>query len=258
MLFVYAAIDPNKPYHSLDQIKKGNSRSLDNNNNGIVDKCDSLSEPTTVVSLDSRNASHPLSQISLDGGLTSVDEAGTGWPDVCESLSNPSETATFSSVTHKTNELRRTDTNFQSVDSNNNGWPDTGDCILSKLNTDPNNCGACGNVCPAGCSGGVCDTLVLKLIFSDGYLAGDQPNPNYCSNAFAQCNSGGSCVSTPACIDDGIVEWRWGVDELPPEIEGTPCTTFGQTTCYCGIFRTLAYSMEFDQYYGTTYRCEGK
>jgi hypothetical protein len=89
------------------------------------------------------------------------------------------------------------------ADCNNNG----SDGCEKSVSTDVNNCGACGNVCPAGdvCAAGVCSTLCANVVCPpiDACHAAGTCNP-----ANGQCVAGASLADTTT----GLAH-RWTFDE---------------------------------------------
>ncbi|MBD3247381.1 hypothetical protein GF378_02060, partial [Candidatus Pacearchaeota archaeon] len=182
MAIIYAVIDANKPNHPLDKLNGFENHPLDANGNGIIDVCDSLSEPSNPVDVNLNKAYHSLNEISATpASSVSVDVDGNGWPDVCENTSTFLESEASSGlVFHNPSQITRTSTNYQSIDSDGNGYPDKGDCIISELQTDINNCGSCGNACLDGevCSQGVCVQPVWIRYTSSNYLGDTDSDRN--------------------------------------------------------------------------------
>lgn len=225
-----ASLDTNSPWHTPDQLVTPSGYSIDQDNDGIIDKADSLSEPENTYDVVLSEPWHILQQIannSFDKG--SIDYDNNGWPDVCESLSEP----VLSVVTqnkHQTSQVARNLSNMQSIDSDKNGWPDKCDCVLSELDNDENNCGKCGNVCDEGteCKEGHCCHKDL----------GDS-----CGSCGGVVLCDGSCsISTPSnynqycgatsCINAGTIDCNGNCAGASYKTDGTSCGT--NVICYQG------------------------
>jgi hypothetical protein len=91
--------------------------------------------------------------------------------------------------------------------------------------TDNNNCGGCGNKCPAGatCSAGVCGCPTGDI--DCGALIGcvnPANNPNHCGSCGHQCAAGDTCTSGVCTCPTGDVTC------------GTQCTNVSTDPAHCG------------------------
>lgn len=246
---IYAAVNMNEANHSLDNVKTSMNNPWDSNGNGIIDVCDSLSEPSSPVDVDTNKPNHPLSQISTEPDLSvSVDEDGNGWPDVCENITLPAGSLEYTgTIFHLPSQITRTDTNDQSVDSDGNNWPDKGDCILSELQTDPNNCGSCGNVCPGGtpCYGGTCVDWLKWVMVSTIDLITCTPDScpcipdgvTSCNAQEGECITGDSCLEITALMEDCNESGKFRCVYIPRMI----FTMYSPETCWVMIQECKGY-----------------
>ena len=80
-----------------------------------------------------------------------------------------------------------------------------GDTSCGNTATDPKNCGTCGKVCATGfgCTQGVCDSTVVKLVSGGGHSCVTMKNGAvYCwgANAFGQAGADASASAPPTFI----------------------------------------------------------
>jgi hypothetical protein len=214
------ALDMSQPWHTFRKLSNPAGRIFDDQARAY--KCDSISLPTSVFDVGMIN--HPLQQFS------DVDSNNNGWPDIGISLLTPENQTPVDSAQayHDISEVRRgvAGAANQKIDSNNNGWPDYCDCVLSEVATDPNNCGACGNVC-SGSNPGCCSETCVDL-------SNDESNCGSCGN---QCGSGQICkngVCGIAICQTFCSRWKghvWWVSN-----PSSACSSYGYPgsgRCYC-------------------------
>jgi len=116
--------------------------------------------------------------------------------------------------------------------------PEFPPCTCSDLQTDPSNCGACGNVCPDGtdCLAGAC----LKQCCDDrdcgaqGYCCSDADSTFFGANTL-RCTYAHHCVDRIADVTDLTF------DSLPPQQGAGSCARDGHCAgdccCYADLFQ---------------------
>lgn len=194
------AVNQSLPWHTAQEIVNSGGRVFDDQ--GRIYKCDSTSNPGTTADVDLNQPNHPIQQFAKSAGNPdSLDSDGNGWPDVGLELAEPGSQSGIGLQTHPISQIRRgvAGAENQMIDSNGNGWPDKCDCVLSETDTDPNNCGSCGNACPSGqiCADGTCITYTptWHLVWERFETYGgwcqdtDEDSPWY------NCNQLGDCMT---------------------------------------------------------------
>ena len=272
---VYASIGPSSAYHSIKNLGVSGAGELDKDGNGIIDYCDSLTEElsssiessaSSVVNINTSEPYHSLEDIALNASdLTPVDSDGNGWPDICDNVSTGLVELEYGEdFFHNPSQISRSDTNIQSIDSDGNGWPDKGDCIISELQTDVNNCGSCGNVCPADnpvCIQGNCEQPVwVRIAYGSSH-----PLYTYGFDSDVAILQEIEDIALEICDDapNGCVVdecHQVGYNAITGSVGGfldyTDCTDYEYGTCYCGWKSSRLNGIKFYSIFCRNHYCE--
>ncbi len=233
-------VTPPPAWISLDNIRVLISiepHSVDGNNNGVVDRCETMTYDPASVSgpyvLGASSPSHSISEVSVTAEeFIPVDDNENGFFDVGEIIDQGQgvdqggqiiQGNWFHTFLDIAGGLTGTDAVNTHVDDL--GWPDRCDCILEERDTDPRNCGDCGIVCPFWapiCDGGECrEAAPAEPVPQDnGPVCGDQ-----IIEGAEVCDPPGRGWAGPGGDSNGCP---------PNQVCADDCSSCGNTILLCG------------------------